>query len=243
MNPKIYINPEGVACYIADCPEEPQVCMDYVINSCLYDVCICHDKLKAYERMIAAAKQSAVPFIAGSLCKIGGLENAESGTFHPFPSGCKVEILHGQPCLRCNRDCYNHQMGDCKNQVAVLSLIEQEKPKGLYGKYIIQKSNGKPIDPEAEFFVLRLDPFGEMNHIKACRKAVQVYANEIEPFIPELAKDLKERYPIESTEQESQEELWYSVHETIRMCKQRQRKRSIPDLMKKFTITRKSDNK
>ena len=30
-------------------------------------------------------------------------------------------------------------------------------PKGLYKKYIITKANGEPIDPEAQYFVLRID--------------------------------------------------------------------------------------
>ena len=31
------------------------------------------------------------------------------------------------------------------------------KNGGLYKKYIIGKTNGNPIDPEAEYFVLRFD--------------------------------------------------------------------------------------
>jgi hypothetical protein len=128
-------------------------------------------------------------------------------------------------------------------KVAVLipPPTSEQKPKGLYGKYIIQKANGKPIDPEAEFFVLRLDPLGEMNHVKACRKAVQVYANEIEPFIPELAKDLKERYPIDSTEQkeESQDKLWMNVIILVGQNIDRQgSSKIIQQLEERFTITR-----
>ena len=34
----------------------------------------------------------------------------------------------------------------------------QSAPKsGLYGKYIIQKADGSPVDPEADYFILRLD--------------------------------------------------------------------------------------
>jgi hypothetical protein len=36
----------------------------------------------------------------------------------------------------------------------------------------------------------------DINHIKACRIGIHAYADAIEPFIPELAKDLKERYPL-----------------------------------------------
>ncbi len=32
-----------------------------------------------------------------------------------------------------------------------------DKDKGWYRKYVIAKANGSPIDPEADYFVLRLD--------------------------------------------------------------------------------------
>ena len=55
----------------------------------------------------------------------------------------------------------------------------------------------KPVDKDAEYFVMRLDEGGkDINHIKACRIGVHAYADAIEPFIPELAKDLRERYPL-----------------------------------------------
>lgn len=86
---------------------------------------------------------------------------------------------------------------------------KEENPKGLYQKYLIRKITGwrndrvtfdrhfrtKAVDDHAEYFVLRLDiNGGDSNHIKACRKAIQVYADEIEATIPQLAKDLRERY-------------------------------------------------
>lgn len=96
-----------------------------------------------------------------------------------------------------------------------------ERPEGLHQRYVIRKVTGhakpnygkfvditggyklktKPVDPDAEYFVMRLDIGGsDPNHILACRKAIQVYANEIEATIPELAKDLRERYPVEPLE-------------------------------------------
>jgi hypothetical protein len=89
----------------------------------------------------------------------------------------------------------------------------KENPTGLHGRYHIQKVVGevvefdealmetkgfpmlKPVDKDSEYFVLRLDDGGkDPNHIAACRKAVLVYADEIEPYIPQLAADLRERY-------------------------------------------------
>lgn len=41
---------------------------------------------------------------------------------------------------------------------------------GLFGKYKIEKSDGSPIDPKAQYFVLRLDTD------KAARAAMVTYA-------------------------------------------------------------------
>lgn len=55
----------------------------------------------------------------------------------------------------------------------------------------------KPIDEEAEYFVLRLDYGGkDENHITACRMAIMAYANAIRPYIPKLAQELLEKYPL-----------------------------------------------
>lgn len=65
------------------------------------------------------------------------------------------------------------------------------KKQGLFGKYNIQKANGKPIDDNAEYFVLRYDAFGDHCHVEASRKALKEYAKVIKPHIPKLAEDLK----------------------------------------------------
>lgn len=83
-------------------------------------------------------------------------------------------------------------------------------PNGLHQRYHIKKivpiKNPKEYgrqfktvatDENSEYFVMRLDEYGkDINHIKACRIGVHAYADAIEPFIPELAKDLRERYPL-----------------------------------------------
>ncbi len=55
--------------------------------------------------------------------------------------------------------------------------------KGLYQKYIIAKADGSPIDPKADYFVLRLDT--DQNARLAARK----YANAIEEENPKLAAE------------------------------------------------------
>jgi len=71
-------------------------------------------------------------------------------------------------------------------------MNQDEKNRGLYGKYIISKANGDPVDDGARYFVLRYDFGGDDHiHIRACRKALKVYADEIQNHLPHLAADLK----------------------------------------------------
>ncbi|MCK5614170.1 hypothetical protein KAR91_70550 [Candidatus Pacearchaeota archaeon] len=90
---------------------------------------------------------------------------------------------------------------------------KEENPKGLHAKYYIQKIVGikrvgdnllyfpdfefelKEVDDGSEYFVMRLDDGGsDPIHIQACRNAVLHYAEEIKDHLPELSKDLIERY-------------------------------------------------
>ena len=85
---------------------------------------------------------------------------------------------------------------------------QTENPTGLHQRYYIQKivhpnyfeepgMKLAPVDEGSEYFVMRLDEGGkDRNHIKACRIGIHAYADAIEQFIPELAKDLRERYPL-----------------------------------------------
>jgi len=57
--------------------------------------------------------------------------------------------------------------------------------RGLYGKYIIQKRSGEPVDPQAVYFTLRLDTDPH------ARAAVQAYAESCQAENPELAADLR----------------------------------------------------
>lgn len=59
--------------------------------------------------------------------------------------------------------------------------------KGLYGKYLIAKANGMPIEPKADYFILRLDTD------KAARIAALVYAELIDEINHSLALDLRNR--------------------------------------------------
>lgn len=83
---------------------------------------------------------------------------------------------------------------------------------GLYNKYIIQKSNGKPLDDGAEYFVLRMDDGGDKEHFLASRKAIITYAEAIKDHLPELYKDLAERYfPLHSDNMEARKQYYADV--------------------------------
>ena len=72
----------------------------------------------------------------------------------------------------------------------------EENPEGLHQCYIVSKTDGEPVDDNAEYFVMRLDEGGnDIKHIRACRKAVRTYAKKIKKHLPQLSKDLLDRYP------------------------------------------------
>ena len=71
---------------------------------------------------------------------------------------------------------------------------KEKNPNGLHNKYVISRTDVTPIDPENVYFILKLEGEGDSIHMDACRKAVLKYADEIEGYIPQLAKDLRERY-------------------------------------------------
>lgn len=73
--------------------------------------------------------------------------------------------------------------------------LNMHKHVGLIGKYHITKADGRPVDPGAEYFVLRLDDGGgDPVHVAACRHAVITYACHIAGHLPRLADDLRNKY-------------------------------------------------
>lgn len=86
---------------------------------------------------------------------------------------------------------------------------QKENPNGLHSRYEVKKiipfidRNGNQrygtaaTDPKAEYFILRLDlQASDINHLKACRIGVHAYADAIEHHLPQLASDLRGRYPL-----------------------------------------------
>lgn len=62
----------------------------------------------------------------------------------------------------------------------------REGLRGLHRKYIITKADGSPVDPEADYFVLRLDTDPTARH------AARTYARNIEGRNPQLAEDIRD---------------------------------------------------
>ncbi len=74
--------------------------------------------------------------------------------------------------------------------------------KGLYQKYIIKKTNGKPLDPNFEAIVLRIDG-GQ--YLDACRAGAFAFAQAVKEHNLQLSEDIKNRlreYFIEEEEEE-----------------------------------------
>ena len=63
-------------------------------------------------------------------------------------------------------------------------MVQKDEPKGIFGKYRIEKEDGSPVDPEAIYFTLRLDTD------KHARAAVRAYIESCREERPELAEDL-----------------------------------------------------
>lgn len=79
---------------------------------------------------------------------------------------------------------------------------KENNPDGYHLKYNVTKADGRPVDPNAEYFVLRLDEGGDPVHVEACRVAILHYADCITPHIPDLANDLYDKYHTELTNEQ-----------------------------------------
>ena len=61
--------------------------------------------------------------------------------------------------------------------------------RGLYKKYSIQKTDGKPIDTKAKYVVLRYDE--DTAYCQAVRTALLLFARIAAPLLPQFSRDLK----------------------------------------------------
>jgi hypothetical protein len=72
----------------------------------------------------------------------------------------------------------------------------ENKDKGIIQKYIISRTDGTPIDPKNAYFILKIEGNGDPEHINASRIAVCAYADAIKNHLPELSKELIEKYEL-----------------------------------------------
>lgn len=89
---------------------------------------------------------------------------------------------------------------------SIRKIIEVPNPKlsvpdGIYTKRVDRISptvlKTKEVDKGSEYFVLRLDTCGsDIEHIKACRVAVNAYAEAIKHHLPRLSEELIKKYPL-----------------------------------------------
>jgi len=98
-------------------------------------------------------------------------------------------LVNGEECLKC--PCHGC---DCSSPEDSATIEERpkyqninSKIEGLYNKYIITKADGTPVDPNADYFVLRLDTDSN------ARGALRNYANRIQGKNPLLSQELRDR--------------------------------------------------
>jgi hypothetical protein len=90
------------------------------------------------------------------------------------------------------------------------------KQDGLLEKYHITKADGSEVNPNAEYFVLRLDTqCPDYEHSIASRAAASVYASRIEPSLPKLAKDLREKHGLPGLSPVSNQALEHPLYEVL----------------------------
>ncbi len=76
-------------------------------------------------------------------------------------------------------------------QIDGSGIAVRKDMSSLYGKYIVKRTDGKD-DPDAEYFVLRLD--SKAKNQEASLIAIRAFTNAIQHSSPELANDLLDRY-------------------------------------------------
>lgn len=70
-----------------------------------------------------------------------------------------------------------------------------ENTEGFHQKYVIAKADGSPVDPNAVYLVLRIDPdlSGDDEWWRTiCRVAARRFANSIRERMPQLADGIKD---------------------------------------------------
>lgn len=66
--------------------------------------------------------------------------------------------------------------------------------RGLYRKYVVEKVDGRPVDPDAEYFVLRVDKdpaarAAVLAYARACREANQGLSDDLCAWVKRFASE------------------------------------------------------
>jgi hypothetical protein len=87
-------------------------------------------------------------------------------------------------------DRLQEHLAEMEKQLANNEENEDKTDKaGLFGKYLVAKRDGTPLDPEAKYFVVRYD--AKAAHGDIGRTTLAYYASAIESEMPELAVELR----------------------------------------------------
>lgn len=69
---------------------------------------------------------------------------------------------------------------------------QAENPDGLHARYAVTYADGRPVDPNARYFVLRLDPEApDAQHAVACRIAARAYVAAAPAHMAKVAEELE----------------------------------------------------
>lgn len=101
----------------------------------------------------------------------GNMIESVAGTFYNFPYWLKKD----------GKD----EVYDLFARSEIPGIQHGYQKGGLKDKYEIRKTNGKPVDPESWYFLLRVD------HDIHAQKAAMCYADSVENENPVLAEELR----------------------------------------------------
>ena len=72
-------------------------------------------------------------------------------------------------------------------------MIPQPDQEGLKLKYILSKVDGNPVDPEGDYFIIKLNSKTRW-HREASIKAILAYAESVQNDAPKLSEDIIMKY-------------------------------------------------
>jgi hypothetical protein len=115
-------------------------------------------------------------------------------------------------------------------------MSEQDKSKGLYDKYNVSRADGKPLEEDARYFVLRYD--GDR---RWARHALRAYVRNIRDDFPKLADELEMTLNAHSTEALVREVMRPSAKEVDMISRGSDFANELESLINKHSMEQESD--